>query len=98
MPGIPLGGILEIAEGRLPTGGLRLLEQQTQVIIYTHPDCEFSDAAKQEMDKAGTPYKEIDISLVAGAAEELERLTGGDRITPVIVEGDKVTIGFYGVG
>jgi hypothetical protein len=28
----------------------------------------------------------------------VERLTGGDRTTPVIVEGDFVTVGFHGVG
>ena len=69
-----------------------------EIVIYTHPECEFSAAAKAEFQELGIPFKEIDISKVPGAAEELERLTGGERITPVIVEGGRVTIGYKGMG
>ena len=30
--------------------------------------------------------------------EELEKLTGGERITPVMVEGDLVIVGYHGIG
>ncbi len=66
-------------------------------VIYTHPDCTYSAAARDELDQTGISYREIDLSLNPEAWEELERLTGGERITPVIVEGDQVTVGFHGV-
>ena len=68
------------------------------LIIYTHPDCEYSAAAKLDFDQQGIPYREIDVTKVPDASEELERLTGGERITPVIVEGKRVTIGYLGAG
>ena len=68
------------------------------VIIYTHPDCTYSAAAKEELDQAEVDYQEIDLSVHTEAWAEVERLTGGERITPVIVEGKLVTIGYHGVG
>ena len=68
------------------------------IIIYTHPDCEYSTTLKNELDKSKAKYKEIDISIVPGATEELLQITKGQRITPVIVEGERVTIGHYGIG
>ena len=70
----------------------------SNVVLYTHPDCTYSDALKEELDTAGTPYDEIDLSAHPEAWTELERLTGGERITPVMVEGDTVSVGFHGVG
>lgn len=71
---------------------------KTEVIIYTHPDCEFSAAAKYDMERLGIVFREIDVSATPEAIAELERLTGGDRVTPVIVEGERVTIGYGGLG
>ena len=34
----------------------------SNVVLYTHPDCTYSDALKEELDTAGTPYDEIDLS------------------------------------
>jgi glutaredoxin len=68
------------------------------IVIYTHPDCEYSTTLKNELDKSKANYKEIDISAVPGASEELLKITNGQRITPVIVEGKRVTIGYYGIG
>ena len=76
-----------------------MVKQQTQtVIIYTHPDCTYSSAAKIEFKERGISYKEIDVALHPEAVPELERLTGGERITPVIVENGQVTVGFKGIG
>ena len=76
------------------------MAQQTMeaVIIYTHPDCSYSTAQKEDFRKEGVQFREIDVSLHPEAVPELERLTGGERITPVVVEGDKVTVGYHGVG
>ena len=79
--------------------GCRLAQQSTaDIVIYTHPDCTYSDAAKDDFRKQGVDFHEIDVSLQPEAVPELERLTGGERLTPVIVEGDTVTVGYHGVG
>ncbi len=71
---------------------------EPSVVVYTHPDCDYSVTLKSDLDKKGVQYREIDISTVPGATEELMRLTNGERITPVMVEGGRVTVGYYGVG
>ena len=71
---------------------------QDTIVIYTHPDCGYSAAAKDEFLQSDIPFKEIDLSVTPEAWQEVERLTGGERITPVIVEGELVTVGFHGVG
>ena len=68
------------------------------LVIYTHPDCEYSGALKEELASLGAGYEEVDLSLNPEAWEKLEELTGGERITPVSVEGDLVTVGFQGLG
>ena len=66
--------------------------------IYTHPDCTYSQAAKADLERDEIPFKEVDVTVVPGSIEKLEELTNGERITPVIVEGDQVTVGYGGVG
>ena len=69
---------------------------QTQFILYTHPDCAFSAAAKMDYRKRKVDYIEIDLSKQKDKIPELEKLTGGERLTPVMVENGKVIIGFKG--
>ena len=52
----------------------------------------------KELDASGTEYEEIDLALHPEAWAKVEELAGGERITPVAVEGDLVTVGFHGVG
>ena len=66
--------------------------------MYTHPDCSYSNALKAEFDSEGRAYDEIDLSRRPEAWVDLEELTGGERITPVTVENDEVSVGFHGVG
>ena len=75
--------------------GLQLADK---FVLYTHPDCTYSDALKEELNAAGTQYEEIDLALHPEAWADLEALTAGERITPVMVEGDAVSVGFHGVG
>ena len=70
----------------------------SRVTIYTHPDCPYSLEAKNELDRNKLEFDEIDLSVITAAWSDVEKLTGGQRITPVIVDGDSVTIGFGGVG
>jgi len=69
---------------------------EASTIIYTHPDCAFSQAAKMDYRKRKVEYTEIDLSKQADQIPALLALTDGDRVTPVIVEDGVVTIGFKG--
>ncbi len=71
---------------------------KTKIILYTHPDCNYSDAARADLQKLEVEFTEIDISKHPEAESELLRLSGGERITPVMVYGDEVTVGYGGVG
>ena len=66
--------------------------------VYTHPECSYSDALKEELDQSGAQYDEIDLALHPEEWTTVEGLSGGERITPVMVEGDFVSVGFHGVG
>ena len=68
------------------------------LVVYTHPECSYSDALKDELKEAGTEFEEIDLALHPERWSALEALTEGERITPVSVVGDLVTVGFHGVG
>ncbi len=74
------------------------MAQTATVLVYTRKDCSYSDAAMSEMDDNGTEYRAIDIDEVPGAMDELLRLSNGERITPVIVMGNEVVIGYHGLG
>ena len=50
------------------------------------------------LDRDGIDYQEVDLKLNNDAWSKVEDLTGGERITPVVVEGESVIIGFKGVG
>jgi glutaredoxin len=69
---------------------------QPSVIIYTHPDCTFSAAAKADYRRRRVAYTEVDVAKEPGRIPELLGLSKGERVTPVIVENGKVTIGFKG--
>ena len=65
-------------------------------ILYTHPDCAFSAAAKMDYRQRKVEFIEIDVSKEPDKIPDLEKLTGGERVTPVLVENGTVTIGFKG--
>ena len=65
-------------------------------LLYTHPDCAFSAAAKMDYRKRKVEYVEIDVSKQKDKIADLEALTGGERVTPVMVENGTVIVGFKG--
>ena len=68
-------------------------------IVYTHPTCGYCDLLKEDLTKDGIPFREIDVSKEPGRWTEVERLSGGDRITPVMVTATgEVEIGYKGIG
>ena len=69
---------------------------QASFILYTHPDCAFSAAAKMDYRKRKVDFVEIDVSKQKDKIPELEQLTGGERLTPVMIENGNVIIGFKG--
>ncbi|MEN6389571.1 MAG: glutaredoxin family protein [Syntrophomonas sp.] len=67
------------------------------VTIYTKTGCPYCAAARQYLEGQGASFQEINISQQPNKKEELIKVSGGAQV-PVIVEGDKVTIGFNGGG
>ena len=71
---------------------------EPSLVVYTRPDCSYSDALLHDLDKDGVMYSQVDLDEHPDQVAELERLTGGDRVTPVMVEGDLVIVGYHGIG
>ena len=86
--------ICRTARRAAPAGGE--VTQASEVILYTHPDCAFSAAAKMDYRKRKVAYEEVDLSKQEDRIPELLALTNGERVTPVIVESGAVIIGFKG--
>ena len=75
-----------------------VMVSDSALVIYTRPDCSYSDALVHDLKKDGVEYWQIDLEEHPELIGELERLTGGERITPVMVEGDLVIVGYHGIG
>ena len=58
------------------------------VTIYTGPLCNYCDAAKRLLTRNNIEYKEIDISIVNGAMDEMITKANGKRTIPQIFFGD----------
>ena len=69
---------------------------QPTIVVYTHPDCAYSAAAKMDFRKRKIAYTEIDVARQPDKIPDLLKLTNGERVTPVLVENGRVTIGFKG--
>lgn len=82
----------------MPPVIMRIMPPEPTLVIYTRPDCSYSDALLHDLDRDGIEYSLIDVSEQPQYLPELERLTGGERITPVMVEGDVVVVGYNGIG
>ena len=59
------------------------------VTIYTGPLCNFCDAAKRLLNRNNVEYKEIDISTVDGAMDEMITKANGKRTIPQIFFDEK---------
>ena len=58
---------------------------QSGTLIYTHPDCAYSAAAKMEYRRNKVEYIEVNVAKEADKIPDLLELTNGERVTPVIV-------------
>ena len=59
------------------------------VTIYTGPLCNYCDAAKRLLTRNNATYKEIDISIVEGAMDEMIKKANGKRTIPQIFFDDQ---------
>ncbi|MBI2873516.1 MAG: glutaredoxin family protein [Firmicutes bacterium] len=63
--------------------------------IYTKTGCPYCSAAKNDLEKRGIPFTEINVSVHQGRLAEMKALSGGLAV-PVLVRAGKVTVGFGG--
>ena len=66
------------------------------VTIYTKVGCPYCAAAKKYYDDNGVAFDEIDVHDTPGAIDKVLELSKGQRIVPVIVDGDEIKLGFGG--
>ena len=59
------------------------------VTIYTGPLCNYCEAAKRLLTRNKVEYKEIDISKVDGAMDEMIKKANGKRTIPQIFFNDQ---------
>ena len=59
------------------------------ITIYTGPFCNYCDAAKRLLTGNNATYKEIDISIVDGAMDEMIKKANGKRTIPQIFFDDQ---------
>jgi len=60
-----------------------------KITIYTGPLCNYCEAAKRLLKRNNANYKEIDISKVDGAMDEMIKRSNGKRTIPQIFFNDK---------
>ena len=60
-----------------------------KITMYTGPLCNYCEAAKRLLDRNNASYNEIDISKVAGAADEMIKKANGKRTIPQIFFDDQ---------
>jgi len=68
----------------------------SEVMIYTKTGCPYCAAAMDDFRKRDISFTEINVSKNPEVISKVLKLTGGERIVPVIIDGDKVKIGFGG--
>ena len=68
------------------------------VTVYSTLGCGYTDKLKAQLDRDGVEYEEVNLSLHPHRWPEVESVTDGIRISPVMIDGEEVTIGFNGIG
>jgi len=67
----------------------------SEVKVYIKDSCPHCSKLISELKKQGTAFQEFNVSSSQKALKEAKEKYGADRV-PVLVEGDKVTIGYKG--
>lgn len=58
---------------------------ERQLTIYTTTWCGYCVRLKQQLDRAGVSYREIDIETDPAAVQTVEQVNGGNRTVPTVV-------------
>jgi len=66
---------------------------ETQVTIYSTPNCHFCHAAKEFFGEHGVKYEDVDVASDLERRKEMIDMTGQMGV-PVIRIGDDVVVGF----
>lgn len=66
------------------------------VTIFGKDSCPYTQAARDDYQRRGVPFEYINVKKNPGELERMLGFSKGRRAVPVIVEGDRVTIGFGG--
>jgi glutaredoxin 3 len=66
------------------------------VTIFGKDSCPYTQAAREDYQRRGIAIEYINVKKNAAELERMLGFSKGRRAVPVIVEGDRVTIGFGG--
>jgi glutaredoxin 3 len=67
--------------------------------LYGTRSCQFTSEMREQLIWEGRQFVEYDVEADPAAMERLLALTGGNRLVPVLVEGDRVAqVGWLGRG
>lgn len=69
------------------------------VELYTASGCQYSEAAREDLEWRGIDFVEYDVEKDEEARKRMLEITGGNRTVPVIVEeGKPAQVGWMGQG
>ena len=66
------------------------------VLIFGKDACPYTQGARDHYAAGNTPFQYVNVKKDAAGLERMLAYSKGARRVPVIVDGDKVTIGFGG--
>ena len=66
------------------------------VIIFGKDSCPYTQAALHDCESRGVPYEYVNVTKRQADLDRMLTFTKGKRRVPVIVDGERVTIGFGG--
>ncbi len=66
------------------------------VLIFGKDTCPYTNAACDDYSERGVPFEYVNVKKDAAQLRRMLEFSRGRRAVPVIVEDDKVTIGFGG--
>lgn len=67
-----------------------------KVLIYGKDDCPYTSGAREDYAHRGMSVEYINVKKDKAGMKKMLELSGGRREVPVIVDGNKVTIGYGG--
>jgi glutaredoxin len=66
------------------------------VLIFGKDGCPYTQAARDDYAQRGVAFEYLNVKKNAAELERMLKFSKGRREVPVIVDGDRVTIGFAG--